>query len=115
MKFPSSQKIQLVNLLTTLIKSSSDELLRSMFNTEGSGKLCELIFYRAQYDEWGGKKASLICLCEMVCNELLLPVINRIISPSAVAHICWNSLLLPDMEIQTNIVCTIYLLCQVMP
>ena len=63
MKFQSNQRLMLINLVTALVKSSSDQLLKKIFDMEESTQLCAIIFYRAEYDEWDSKKAHLLCFC----------------------------------------------------
>lgn len=74
----------------------------------------ELIFYKAEFDEWKSKKASLICLSECLCRVEMLPILTRLIQPSAIAHICWNSLLLPDIQVQEAVLCAMFSLCHFM-
>ena len=115
MTFAKTRKVELISLLTTLINSASETILEVMFGTEEAMKLVGLIFYNAEYESWQVKKASLSCIMVMMSNSILLPYLSKRINPSDIAYLCYNSLLLPDAELQREFISSILCACCVEP
>ena len=86
-----------------------------MFAGENTMKLVKLIFYQAQHGGWQSKKASLLCMTTMMTRESLLSYLGKGFTPNGIAFVCYNSILLPDSEIQHYVISAIFCVCSMEP
>jgi len=47
-----NRKVELIELFTTLVKSTKDTNINAMFAADNTMKLVQLIFYQAQHGGW---------------------------------------------------------------
>jgi hypothetical protein len=115
MVFSPYRKVELIKLFTTLVKSTKDTNLNAMFAADNTMKLFQLIFYKAQHGDWESKKASLLCMTAMMSREVLLSYLSKGFTPSEIAFLFYNSILLEDPEVQIYVISAIFCACSMEP